>query len=183
MKPRSMRIAVWQGLIVLMLLAVPLAAGGWVWIKHQWANEQLSQLEPRYARLAGMVQAQEALAQAEASAKALLAGHTYPAEQDAVQAGNDAQQRIRTLFADSKLDVGSIQVLPPKELSAFDRIGIVLRVEGDLTGIQNALALLEKQSPTVWVDSVSIQTVGFVKPKMPQRLSAQFNFSVLRVRS
>ncbi|MFY3382635.1 type II secretion system protein GspM [Paracidovorax sp. MALMAid1276] len=173
----------WQIATVLTVLMVPLAVSVWVWSKHQWAADQLEQVGPRYARLAGLVQAKERLAQAEASAKALLAAHAYPAEQDAVQAGNDAQQRIRSLFADSKLDVGSIQVLPPKELAAFDRIGIVLRVEGDLTGVQNALTLLEKQSPTVWVDSVSVQTVGVVKPKMPQRLSAQFNFSVLRVRS
>lgn len=183
MTPMQMRQAVLQGMTVAVLLSVPAAAGWWVWSKHRWATEQLAQLEPRYARLAGLQQSKDKLTQAEASAKALLGAHAYPSEQDAVQAGNDAQQRIRALFADSKLDIGSIQVLPPKEHAAFDRIGIVLQVEGDLAGLQNALSLLEKQSPSVWLDSGSIQTVGVVRAKMAQRLSARLSFSVWRVRS
>lgn len=183
MKNIAPRIAVLQTLTLAVLLAIPAAAGLYVWKKHQWAEEQLAQLGPRFARLAGLQQSKERLASAEASANALLASHVYPSTQDAVQVGNDAQQRIRTLFADSKLEVSSIQVLPPKDLAVFDRIGVVLRVEGELTGIQNALTLLEKQAPTVWVDSVSIQTVGFVKPQSAQKLVAQFSFSVLRARS
>ena len=62
------------------------------------------------------------------------------------QAGNDAQQRIRSVFADSQLDIISIQVLPAaKEEAKFDRIPITLRVEGDLTGIHNALGMLPAQ--------------------------------------
>lgn len=179
----SPRVALLQVLMLVAVLAIPAVAGIYVWSKHQWAQEQLAQLEPRFARLSGLQKGKDGLAQAEASTKALLASHAYPGSQDAVQAGNDAQQRIRTLFADSKLEIGSIQVLPAKEQQAFDRIGVALRVEGDLVSLQNAMALLEKQSPTVWVDSVSIQTIGAVKPKTAQRLAAQFNFFVLRVRS
>lgn len=183
MKQVVSRIVLLQALILAVLLIFPAAAGFYVWKKHQWAEEQIAQLEPRFARLAGLRQSKDRLASAEASANALVASHAYPSSQDSVQVGNDAQQRIRALFADSKLEVASIQVLPPKEQAAFDRIGIVLRVEGELTGIQNALTLLDKQAPTVWVDSVSIQAVGFVKPQTAQRLAAQFSFSVLRVRS
>lgn len=170
--------------LTLALLCAPLAAGGWwVWQKHLWAQQQLEQLEPRHARLLGLQASKDTLAQAEAAAKAQLARQAYPATQDAAQAGNDAQQRIRTLFADSKLDIGSIQVLPPKEQKSFDRIGVVLRAEGDLAGIQNALALLEAQSPTVWVEAAALQTIGAVKPKSTQRLGGQFTLFVLRSRS
>lgn len=177
------RIALLQAVMVALLLAIPAVAGGYIWSKHRWAQDQLVQLEPRFARLSGLQKAKDSLAQAEESAKALLASQAYSSSQDAVQAGNDAQQRVRTLFADSKLEIGSIQVLPAKEQQAFDRIGIALRVEGDLVGLQNAMALLEKQSPAVWVESMSIQTVGVVKPKSTQRLAAQVNLFVLRVRS
>lgn len=171
-------------LLTLLLLCAPLvAAGWWVWQKHQWAENQLAQLAPRHARLLGLQANADMLTQLDTEAKARLARQVYPASQDAAQAGNDAQQRIRTLFADSKLDIGSIQVLPAKELKAFDRIGVVLRVEGDLVGMQNALTLLETQSPTVWVDAFSIQTIGPVKPKSAQRLGAQFTLSVMRSRS
>ena len=102
--------------------------------------------------------------------------------QDVTQVGNDAQQRIRSLFADSKLDIISIQVLPSKEDGKFDRIPIDLRVEGDITGLQNALALLSAQSPSVYVENMSVQTIGAVKPASVQRLGGQFNLSVLRLR-
>lgn len=177
------RVLVAQVFIVLAAV-LPLVAGGlWLWNKHQWATDKLAELEPRYARMLGLIDSKDKLQQVEASTRALLAQHAYPATQDAVQAGNDAQQRIRTLFADSKLDVGSIQVLPPKEMQQFDRIGISLRIEGDIVGLQNALALLETQRPTVWVETVAIQTIGAVKPQSPVRLGAQLTFSVLRSRS
>lgn len=177
------RTAVLQAVIVCAFLAPCMVLGVYLWQKHQWATSQLAQLEPRYARLLGLQKSQDALAQASAASKSQLARYAYPASQDPLQAGNDAQQRIRALFADSKLDIGSIQVLPPKTQDAFDRIGVSLRVEGDLAGLQNALTLLEAQSPTVWVDSVTIQTIGPVKPKFSPRLAAQLSFSVLRSRT
>lgn len=175
--------ALLQALTVLLLCAPLLAGGLWVWQKHQWAQQQLDQLEPRHARLLGLQASKDTLAQAQATAQEQLARQVYPATQEAVAAGNDAQQRIRTLFADSKLDIASIQVLPPKEQKTFDRIGVVLRVEGDMVGIQNALTLLETQSPTVWTEAVSIQTIGAVKPKSTQRLGGQFTLFVLRGRA
>jgi general secretion pathway protein M len=170
--------------MTLLLLCAPLIAGGWwLWQKHQWAQQQLDQLEPRHARLLGLQASKDSLAQAHTEAKAQLARWVYPATLDAAQAGNDAQQRIRTLFADSKLDISSIQVLPPNEQKNFDRISVMLRVEGDLVGMQNALSMLESQSPAVWIDAALLQSVGVVKPKSAHRLGGQFTFFVLRSRS
>ena len=177
------RIAWLQALTVLVLL-LPLAGGGlYVWTLHQRLQNHLADLEPRFARLTGLLARQADLQALGVQANAQLARLTYPASQDVTQAGNDAQQRIRSLFADSKLDIISIQVLPPKEEGKFDRILVNLRVEGDLAGIQDALRKLSSQSPVVLVDSLTLQTIGAVRPASIQRLGGQFNFSVLRVRS
>ena len=179
------RIAWLQALTVLAIL-LPVAGGGlYVWAVHQRAQSRLADLEPRYARLAGLVEWRADLKALGVQAGEELARLAYPATQDVTKAGNDAQQRIRALFADSKLDVSSIQVLPAKQEdkdAKFDRISIDLRVEGDLTGMQNALALLASQTPVVLVDSLALQTIGAVKPASTQRLGGQFNFSVLRLR-
>lgn len=172
-----------QGLILAAVLGLASTAAWWVWQRYQMIETQLSAIEPRHARLLGLEESGKTLADSLESTRASLARKIYPASQDAAQTGNAAQQSIRTLFADSKLDVISIQVLPPKELKFFDRIGVVVRVEGDLVGMQNAMSLLDAQSPAVWVDNVNIQTVGLVKPKSAQRLAAQFNLFVLRSRS
>ena len=176
------RVAWLQALIVLALL-VPLAGGGlYAYSVHQRAQIRLAESEPRIARLAGLLERQSDMKTLTAQANAQLNRQAYPATQDITQAGNDAQQRIRSLFADSKLDIVSVQVLPPKEEGKFDRISIDLRVEGDLTGLQNALSLLSAQTPSVFMGGMVIQTIGAVRPASTQRLGGQFNFSVLRVR-
>lgn len=178
----SPRVKLLQVLIVCVALLFAGMLGFLAWQKYLWGVSQLADLEPRHARLLGLQASGATLTDTLASVQTLLSRSTYPVDQDTAQAGNAAQQQIRTLFADSKLDVISIQVLPPKELKHFDRIGVVVRVEGELVGLHNAMSLLDAQTPTVWLDSLSIQTVGLVKPKSAQRLAAQFSLSVLRRR-
>jgi general secretion pathway protein M len=177
------RIAFLQMLTVLALL-LPVAYGAYYMVtKHQLAQKMLTDLEPRYARHLGLAERQNDLKALAAQVNEQMALLAYPAAQDISQAGNDAQQRIRSLFVDSKLDVISIQVLPPaKGEGKFDRIPINLRVEGELEGIQNALSSLSKQTPRVTLDSMSVQTIGAVKPASIQHLGGQFNFFVLRAR-
>ena len=176
------RVAWLQALTVLALLLPLLGGGFYAYSVHQRAQSRLTDSEPRFARLAGLLERQGDMRVLTTQGKEQLTRHAYPATQDITQAGNDAQQRIRGLFADSKLDIISIQVLPSKEEGQFDRISIDLRVEGDLTGLQNALSLLSAQTPSVLMGSMAIQTIGAVKPASSQRLGAQFSFSVLRVR-
>ena len=175
----------WLQTLTVVVMLTPLAGAGlYVWVHHQSLESHLADLEPRYARLAGLLERQEELKAKVVHATEQLNRITYPATQDKTQAGNEAQQRIRGIFAESKLDIISIQVLPPaKEETQFDRIPINLRVEGDLAGIQNALLKLAQQSPLVLVDSMSIQTIGAVRPASIQRLGGQFSLSVLRVRA
>ena len=181
--PRFNRIVALQILIVLLLLAPLMAAGTFVWFKHQQYQDSLAELEPRYARLLGLVNARANLQALGVQVGAALVQRSYPTTQDLAKAGNDAQQRIRSLFAESRLEVISIQVLPPKEEGQFNRITITLRVEGDLSAIQTALDKLTGLIPTVQLDSMALQTIGAVRPASVQRLGGQFNFSVFSVRT
>jgi len=119
----------------------------------------------------------------DAKAKEQLLQLAFPATQDLAKTGNDAQQRIRSLFADSRLDVVSIQILPGKIEGGFDRISISLRAEGTLADMQTALGRLSEQSPVILIDSMMLQTVGAARPSAVQRTAGQFAFSVFRVRS
>jgi general secretion pathway protein M len=176
------RILLLQAITVALLLAALAVFGLYAVAKHDAAQKRLEQAEPRYARLMGLMARREDIGSFTTQAQASTARMAYPVAQDATQTGNEAQQRLRSIFAESKLDVGSIQVLPVKEGPHFDRIPIQLRIEGDMAGIQNALALLATQSPVIGLDNWTIQTVGAVRPASNQRLGAQFNFFVLRSR-
>lgn len=172
-----------QILTVAVLLAPLVFLGLYVVQKHNEAQKKIEQIEPRYARLVGLISRRADLVTFTAEADQAMSRLSFTSDKDVAQTGNEAQQRIRTLFVDSKLDIGSIQVMPVKEGTHFDRIPISLRVEGDINGIQNALNLLATQSPVIGVESWGMQTIGAVKPASSQRLGAQFTFFIARGRS
>ena len=188
---RSSRILLLQVLTALTILLPLIGVGLYAYSVHQRAQLRLSEVEPRFARLAGLMQRQGDMSALAKQASEKLGQRAYPVTQDVSKAGNDAQQRIKTLFSESRLEIISIQVIAPsavgkvdtKEDGNFDRISIDLRVEGELSGIQNALSLLATQVPLVLMDSMTLQTIGAVRPASVQRLGGQFKFSVLRVRA
>jgi general secretion pathway protein M len=176
------RVVFFQSLTVLLLLGLLGFAAYTVWVKHDRVQGILTDLEPRYARLQGLLDHQAEIQAMDAKAKETLLQMAFPATQDLAKTGNDAQQRIRSLFADSRLDIISIQILPGKVEGDFDRIVIHLRIEGAMSDIQAALGRLAEQSPAVLVDNMSLQSTGGVRPASVQRIAGQFVFSVFRVR-
>lgn len=177
------RVAFIQLLTVWVLLGLVGFAAYTVWVKHTRVQGILENLNPRYARLQGLLDRQADVQAMDAKAKEQLLQIAFPATQDLAKTGNDAQQRIRSLFADSRLDVVSIQILPGKIEAGFDRISISMRVEGNLADFQTALGRLAEQSPVILIDSMMLQTVGAARPSAVQRTAGQFAFSVFRVRS
>lgn len=176
-----------QGLVTAvagLLLCLPLlAAAAFLVSKYNWAEQRLAELEPRYARLLGLEGSRNDLARALADTSAMMTLYVYPVSQDVSQAGNDAQQRIRNIATTAGLSIVSSQVLPPKVENLFDRIPLLVRLEGELPALQAALVVLAEQSPAINFEGITVQTVGAVKAEVPQRLSIQFNLFVLRARS
>lgn len=173
----------WAWAFWLLVLAGLLAyAASRVWSVHERAGDLLETIEPRYARMVGLGADRARLEATLAQAGAALGRHAYPAGRDVSQAGNDAQQRVRDLFAKAGLDVSSIQLLPAKATARFDRIPVSLRLEGELTALQAALAAMPSMSPTLFVEGLSVQSGSGLKPGGPLRVVAQFELFVLRAR-
>lgn len=169
---------------ILLAFAAPLVAGGaYVWHKHAWAQARLEELEPRHARLQGVRDLLPDLEKAAQDARSVLDKAAYPATTDAIKAGNDAQQRIRSVFEASQLAIVSVQVLEPKEEEGFQRIRVVLQADGVLPKLQEAVIRLKDLAPMVMVDSFAFQSTGAVRPASAQSISASFEFSVLRSKS
>jgi len=162
-----------------LILAPALVAGFYVYQKHQWASQRLSEFEPRYARLAGLDANREALQQAAGNASAIESWYLHPAARDSNQTGNDAQQRIRNILSSAGMVIASSQVLPAKEEKNIERIPLTVRAEGDIVALQGALVGLAEQKPALLVDGMSVQVVMVAKDQ-PPRLSVVFNLLVLR---
>ncbi len=161
-------------LLALTVLALPVS---YVGNKHQWAQDKLAELEPRYARLAGLAAVSDQLEKGAAQADAALARFAYASSLDISQAGNDAQQRARRAIEDAGMSVSSSQVLPAQPEEGFDRIAVAVRAEGTLPQVQAALAALADASPALGLDLLSLRGTGG-----SQRLACQFTLHALRLR-
>ena len=182
-----MKISLQRRAVVAWLLAaaflVPfVAAGAYLAAKHRWAGARLAEIEPRYARMLGIDASRAELGRALSESAETLGRYTYPSSQGASQAGNEAQQRVRDISTKAGLTLISSQVLPAKAEGLFDRIPLVVKLEGDLPSLQAALVVLSAQTPALNFEGFSVQTIGAVKPEVQQRLAVQFNLFVLRVR-
>lgn len=168
-------------LLAAAVLAVLLIGGvSAVVAKHQWAVNLIDQLEPRYARLAGLRAGGGRLRATETELSANLARLAYGPEGDPAQSGNEALQRLRAAIASHGLQVSSSQVLPAREEGAFLRIGLNLRVEGELALLRDFLRdMAAQQKPVIFSDS--IQLASQPVRAQQQTVSAQLNLFVLKV--
>ncbi len=173
-------------LCTFLLLVVPfVAAGTYIAKKHMWAQARLSEFEPKYARLRGLDLQREEIDEALARALKIREEYVYPVALDAVQTGNTVQQKVRDLLTAAGLTVVSSQVMPPKEDKGFDRIALSVRAEGELLGVDSALAALSEQLPVMLLTDVEVRNQGALQSmneKIAPRLTLQLSLLVLRER-
>lgn len=161
------------------LVLLVFSAGGYIYHKHQWASQRLSEFEPRYARIAGLERNRDNLQQALTQSQAMQSWYLYPPGIDSTQTGNEAQQRIRSLLTSAGMNVVSSQVLTIKQEQGLERIPLAVRADGDIVSLQAALVGLAEQKPALLVDDLQITAQGPGHPAA-QRLIVQFNLLILR---
>ena len=171
-------------LVTLTLVIAPLVALGiYIYGKHQDALAQLEKLEPRHARLMGLTSQESDISALLQQVQKAGEQYVYPVTQDAAQAGNAAQQRVREIFGAAGLHISSSQGLTAKVDIGFERIPLTVRAEGDLLALQSALAVLSSQLPLILISDMDVQLVGGlqnVQPSVVPRLGVQFTFSILK---
>jgi len=172
------------------LLVVLLLGGGYLVRKHLWARDTLDTVDPRYSRLAGMLQNQERLTDIQKRLRANFADYSYGADRDPSDIGNAALQRVRDLATTHGLRVASSQVGAPKEDpdKGFDRIGLELRLEGGWAPMLDLLRELAAVRPAIFTEtaqlsaSVSAPTGSGPNAVRYQTVTMQLGLFVLRQR-
>ena len=176
----------WLALGALAVLLLALAAAAlWVAGVHQRAAARLAELEPRHARLAGLLQSGERLTQAQQALQANLAQFVHPPEADAAQLGNTVLQRVRELATTQGLRVTSSQTAAPREdkdQPGFGRIGVSLRVEGDWPQLQGLLRALPAERPAIYSDTMQLLSQGTQAGRASAMSQAQLELFVLQER-
>lgn len=172
-------------LVAILCLLPVLALGG------LWSNELITrisrmaevraELEPRYARLSGILARGEDINAAHGGATEWLAARAYPAATDVGEIGTELQQRVRQLAEAAEVRVAGSQILPVREESGFSVITVAGTLEGQTGAMARFLAALAAEQPPILVEKLAIQAP---RARMGQQLAdvnAQVNMSALRL--
>ena len=165
------------------LLLALLAWSSWFVVsRHQQAAAQLAAIDPRYARLTGLIQHKDEFAQMIQAVQANLQQFVYPAGQDAGQVGNNALQRVRELATARDLRISSSQAAAPRDEHGFDRIGLVLRIEGQWPQLVGFLRELVQQRPAIYTTNMQLAVQFGGMPGTSPVVLAQLDLYVLQER-
>lgn len=180
MMRHPIRVIVLQVMTILLLLT-PFAAGGvYVWTKHQQAQSMLDQLEPRHARLQGLIQQEAEFEKHIQLAQGLISAFAYPAAADGTQIANDAQQRVKSALESAGFKVDSIQVKEGVESGDFLRLNISVKVDGNVHGVREAFLKLRELTPVLVVESFRFANEGPMLKAILQRTTGTINIVAFR---
>ncbi len=176
--------------LLLLVLAIPcIALATWLWGKHQSWQNNLQRQEAMYARLTG-IQAQQtdiALALQQAQQQASL--YLFPAEGEPEATATAALQQLRQAIDGIGVKVTSSQIkldLQEDEAQPYQRLQLLLSLDGKWSDIQLALAALRDIRPLLWVDKVQISLktrLQSANPEVEQTLGVELAISLYKAKA
>lgn len=175
----------WLAVPALVLLCALVLGALWVAGVHTRAKARLAEIEPRHARLAGLLQSDEQLKKAGDALQGNLTQFLHPVDADAGLIGNAVLQRVRELASAQDLRVTSSQVSAPtqdKDHPGFEQVGLSVRLEGDWGQLQRLLAALPRERPVIYSRTVQLLSQGARAPAQAQLVQAQLDLFVLKER-
>lgn len=176
--------------LLLLVLAIPcIALATWLWGKHQSWQTNLQRQEAMHARLTG-IQAQQAdIAQALEQAQQQASLYLFPAEGEPETTANAALQQLRQAVAGIGVKVTSSQIkAEPQEdeTQPYQRLQLLLSLDGKWSDIQLALAALRDIRPLLWVDKVQISLktrLQSANPEVEQTLGVELAISLYKAKA
>jgi general secretion pathway protein M len=180
-------VAISLGLLLLLVL---------YWVLHFWFlrldfAREIETIEPRTARLLGIMQSVDQLGTASTAASGRLQELAYGADRDSATAAAAMQQNIRELMTGAGLSVSGSQILPQRKSEAFDRLSLDITAEGNIEALDSVLSGLEAMRPLVFIETLKVNPVrnrgrgrGHEAKGAgdPRNLTARFQLFSLRLR-
>lgn len=120
------------------------------------AQGRIDDLEPRIARLQGLIDNEAALRESAGQVGARLAELGYAASEDANAVAATLQADVRQLFAEAGLGVSNSQVMPTRNEEDFDLIAIKLTANGGIAALDAALIGISAFRPMLLVESLDV---------------------------
>ena len=118
--------------------------------------DQIASLEPRLARVNGLVAKEQALAEALSGVNSTFSDHIYPSGSDAAAVAAAIQAETRRIFADSGLRVTNSQVLATRNREVFDYVSVKIVAQGSLGALDDSLMELSRFRPVILVETLDV---------------------------
>lgn len=145
-------------LMLALIAAVVVAFAAELGSRYRWANDTLDTIEPRYARLAGLVDAAGPILARNSEAEGELARLAHGADVEIARLGTDLQQRIRRIAAETGVGVTGSQILPTREEGGVMVVTVAGTMNGEIGAIAELMLRLESEVPPVFVEKMLVQT-------------------------
>jgi general secretion pathway protein M len=110
----------------------------------------------RYRQLLAQAPALEAFSERFRS-QSPLAALLLPGDNPALS-GAALQQRLQDLARQYDVRVLSLRIRPAEEDGRFERVGVEVRMQSDMTGLRDLLYEIEQSTPYLFVDSLAVRT-------------------------
>lgn len=171
------------GLTLLLPIFFYLNAMFGMWGMRQSAQAEIERIEPRLARMQGLIDYEDSLREASVAVDSQVLELVYPASKDQATVAATLQTNVRDIFGKAGLSVSNSQVLPVRAQGNFDYIGVKLTVTGDLPALDEALAGIESYLPLVLIESLDVYPPRAARGKgesSEQRITANLQLLSLR---
>ncbi len=119
-------------------------------------QSDIDRLEPRIARLYGLMEYEEQLRDFAGKVDRQVVNLVYPVTAERATVSAALQKDVRQILVEAGLSVTNSQVLPVREENTFDYIGLKLTVTGDVAGLDAAMIALAGYTPRLLVESLDV---------------------------
>lgn len=139
-----------------------------VWERWQKYDAALEAIEPRVARVAGILVARDDIASTLDATRARAAAYAYPHTLDPARVASELQNRVRDVFQGAGMSVQGSQQMPPRSAPDHQEIALVVNAQGELPQLEAALGKLRSLSPRLRIESITLQPL-IRRPSARQR--------------
>jgi general secretion pathway protein M len=151
--------AIYVGLTLAVPLFIVLYLASTLWGQRMDYQREIERIEPRIARLAGLVDSETALRQSAMRVESRVLDLVFPASEERAALAARLQQDLRRIFTEAGLQIKNSQVLPAREILGLEQVTVKTQVSGELEALDAALEEVSNYSPLILVESLAVTPV------------------------
>lgn len=148
------RISVALSAVLLVLVLIPVVDE--LAFRYAWARTALEDVEVRYARLLGLLDAEQQIDETLALTGDAINHFAYAADDSVARVGADLQQRVRRVAEIDGLSVVGSQIMPARAGAGFEVVPLGLTLDANVGALRDFLLGLALEQPTIQIDSMII---------------------------